>query len=975
MTTAAGGLVSTHSQGLRPLRELYFELGLALSRHDRIAEAIQVFEQALKEEGTTPGGDVVLFNLGQTHEHAGKLDLALHSYLEAVAVAPQRLAEILPSAQAVLTRDLAVKEDEWLESQWVPNIKTADLAPGSRAELARFLGRVSLYRGDYARGEEMFREAQQLTPEDPRVLEGLGEVLWHTGKIPEALQLLTRAHDIVEKGDHKERLTAIDAKLAQALVAAGLYQAALEVIANSLAAGDQFTNELLLSRSQCYLALAEWEKALDAAQAAQEKTPASTEARILSSQALIALGRCSDAAKVVDDGLQYDLQNPDLVLYKAEALLEDQIDVGQGRRLLVLYKERAGSAAVTPETLPPALVARSADGNAQYFVAELYRALGRYDDALKAVERALEIGLSGKAEYREAPAQQLKAELLEKRGDLQQAANFYYEAGRRFLWRNECNDAVAQLARSAELDKTRLATYWYRAEALRVLTYQASLSPEEKKRTIQESVDIWDKSTDFGCPDRDTSWAYVVRGLICERRANLQATKVSELRGWTWESAAFAERGLVLDDADAFSWAYLGRYHRSLGNQANSLQATQKAWDLDKENLTVQEERAAILANVGEFAAAGETIDKRRAAAKDPWADGVKAYIFAAQRQYKEALDLIAEAEPDVWTLDLRARCRRMMGEQKAAKDDYKAVLSQYNAENPGDQVLFGVAAYYLNEIDRAIQILSDYLATDDDIGGYWYLGACHLSRNSLQEAEKNLAKGVAVTINTRELDDLLAVELPTLETTSKGWSHQAQVVGIFQRIRDQIMARRDVVRLPLSPEKELKQAIDAPARADVPGDDGWRWIAIQAGLGRMYAEGKQYDDAAAAYRELSKLHDKFPEAGIALVRIAAGFEAEGDRILKDADATSAMRQYQSGLDILSDDTAKAIADQASLRGRLGRRLFFIVGRGQGTVRVQTRARTCSQTGYGTSWACPGGDLPATDHQSTTVLGTRRRVQ
>ena len=286
------------------------------------------------------------------------------------------------------------------------------------------------------------------------MLEGLGEVLWHTGKIPEALQLLTHAHDIAEKSHRRERLIAIDAKLAQALVAAGQYQVALELIAKSLAQGDQFANELLLSRSQSYLGLAEWDRALEAASAALERAPASIEARIFISQALIALGRSPDAVKVIDAGLQYEPQNADLVLYKAEALLEGQIDVDQARRLLTRYTDRAGSATVSPERLPAALMARSADGNAQFFVAALYCALGRYDDALKAVEKALEISLKGKGEYREAPAQQLKAELLEKRGELEQAASFFYEAGRRFLWRNEYDKAVEQLGRSTDFDSS-----------------------------------------------------------------------------------------------------------------------------------------------------------------------------------------------------------------------------------------------------------------------------------------------------------------------------------------------------------------------------------------------------------------------------------------------------------------------------------------------------------------------------------------
>jgi len=109
---------------------------------------------------------------------------------------------------------------------------------------------------------------------------------------------------------------------------------------------------------------------------------------------------------VVDEALQYDPQRLDSLLYKAQALLEGQIDARQGRRLLERYAERAGPVAITPQTLPSALEARKTDGNAQYFIAELYRAVGYPDQALKALEQALQLGFGPAPQYREAPAQQ-----------------------------------------------------------------------------------------------------------------------------------------------------------------------------------------------------------------------------------------------------------------------------------------------------------------------------------------------------------------------------------------------------------------------------------------------------------------------------------------------------------------------------------------------------------------------------------------
>ena len=925
MSIAASVSNSANLESLRPLRELYFELGRALLAHNRYTDAVQAFEQALKEEGASPGRDVVLFNLAVACEQGSQPDRAFRSYLEAIAVAPQRMAEILPYVHKLLTPELAIAEGEWLDSQWKTRIRTEDLTPGLRADLARFLGRVSLYRSDFAGAAKLFGEALAISGDDPRLLEGLGETHWRIHNVQEALEFLTRAHEMAGKGDHRERLMAIDAKLAQVLVEAGEYQLALERIAESLAKGDRFADELLLSRSQCYLALAQPDKALEAAEAAQQRAPASVEARILRTQALIALGRCPDALQVIDEALQNDPQRPDLLLYKAQALLEGQIEVRQGRQLLTRYAKRAGADAVSPKTLPFALTARKSDGKALYFVAELYRAVDHPDEALKMVDQALAIGMGAEADYREAPAQQLKGELLEQSGQKDQAATFLYEAGRRFLWRNDYETAVEQLRRSIELDPKRQATYWYCADALRMLSYQTTLRPEDKKAAAEESARLWDKGTDLGLPDQRNSWAYMVRALVSEQLASLAATDPQQQRTWWWEGTAFLERALLLYEPDADAWAALGRDHRFLMNEANALQATARGLELVPDSLAVLDERAAILANVGEFDAAEEVVDKRRAAAASVWADGVKAYILSEKRQYKEALDLIrqvVQAEPEnLWDLDLRARCFRMLGDKEHAEQDYRAIWNRYDAKAFESQITFGTAAYYLGDIERAIEIFSAYPGASDDLAANWYLGACYLSQNKLPDGERHLARSVALVKNARELDDTLREDLPGLNASSEAWPHREQVREILGRIRQQLEARQVELKAVRPPENELKEILDKLALKNEP--EAWPWISVYAALGRLHTKAELYADAAAAYRMLLKHREKIPEVVIGIQQVAAGFEAAGDRLLKSSDLAGAIQQYRNGLDILSDIASEGMARQASLRGSLGLAFFL----------------------------------------------------
>src|SRR6266567_4752998 len=594
MSTAVGGAPNRLGVAtLRPLRELYAELGLALLSNGRYTEAAAALEQALNEDGRMPDSGVILFNLAVACEHAQEPDRAFKCYLQAVQHAPRRISEILPSVHKLLTPELAHAHGDWLEGEWQARVRAEELPLQSSSELARLLGRVDLYRSRYESAAKIFERALDNTRDDPRLWEGLGEAQWHLHDVPLALQTLTRAHELALREPFTDRLMSINARLARALEAEGQYRPALDRIADSLEKGDRFAGELLLIRSRCYLALASPNEALEAAEAASKRDPFSVEARLLCSQALIAIGRYQDALSVIDEASQMDPTRIEVRLYKAQALVEGRIDVPQGRRLLARYALHVGTNALSPDALPPYLAARKTDSNLLFFLAELYRAFGNLEDALKVLEEALQKGIGTDGDYGEAPALQLKGELLEAIGEREKAAESLFEAGRRFLWRKEYEVAVAQLGHSAELDPNVPATLWYRADALRMLSYQPSLRPEERIAAINESAALWDKSAQAGVREREDAWVYIVRAWINEQRINLFTNDLRQQRLWWWESIGFLERAILLNDRDEDSWTSLGRSHRCLGNHANALEASSKAWELNPKSAGVQEERAA----------------------------------------------------------------------------------------------------------------------------------------------------------------------------------------------------------------------------------------------------------------------------------------------------------------------------------------------------------------------------------------------
>src|ERR1041385_4765590 len=119
MSTAAGP--SSHAD-LPRIRDLYFQLGCALLENHRHADAAQAFEQSLKEEGSNPDRGMILLNLAAAYEQSNERDLAFRNYLQVVLSAPDQLPEVLPRVDALLTKELAAAEGEWLRTHWEPAI-------------------------------------------------------------------------------------------------------------------------------------------------------------------------------------------------------------------------------------------------------------------------------------------------------------------------------------------------------------------------------------------------------------------------------------------------------------------------------------------------------------------------------------------------------------------------------------------------------------------------------------------------------------------------------------------------------------------------------------------------------------------------------------------------------------------------------------------------------------------------------------
>ena len=549
--------------------------------------------------------------------------------------------------------------------------------------------------------------------------------------------------------------------------------------------------------------------------------------------------------------------------------------------------------------------------------------------ALQAVTRAISMGIKDRQAYPERISYRLKGEILADLDRRTEAAEAYYEAGRRFGWLSETQTAIKLLSSAQGLSPDDARFYWELADAWRVDSYRPD-PPYVNKTSINNSLAAWEaaaasKQQPTGEWTSIYSWhsGYGERALINEQLARLSGTSRWSL--W-WEAITYLERALLLNETEPQYWMLLGRYYRSLEMNASALRATAKAVSDRPDNTAVLDERAAILANLGKFDEAEEMIDKRRTLEPNVWADCLKAYILLRTGFLDEAIRLVEgavkEQPADIWFRSLLALCYRLHDRPEDARKKYESIWSDYQESDLGNRGSFGWAAYHLDKLDEAITIYRSLLDEPIDIGDtYWSLGLCYLARGDVVLGEDYLDKGVARAKNGRQLDDMVTFDLHNLELSSIHRPYYAQIQETLVPIKQRIASRRREIEqwriaedAPEAVEEELKQVISEQPLKD--GEIDWAWIGAQGGLARLYVQQERWSESGTTYQLLQKEGQHFPEALDGLTHIFDTLQARGDAVLKEGRFPQTLEQFRGlwSLNLSHGDLMR----QGELCSRLG---------------------------------------------------------
>jgi tetratricopeptide (TPR) repeat protein len=528
--------------------------------------------------------------------------------------------------------------------------------------------------------------------------------------------------------------------------------------------------------------------------------------------------------------------------------------------------------------------------------------------ALRAADSALALGVRDDTAYPERIAHRLRAELLEALGRAREAAEAYFEAGKRFLWLGQYAVAAQLLRAACRLQPDHAPAHWFLANTL---LGQAALPtyPYVDEALLDESERALQAGLALQLPDADHAWAYDVRALQCESRARLPYQDADALR---WQAIAFLERGLILNDADPYRWQMLNRVYRALNLERLAMDAARHAAQLGDDGAL--EESIITLTNAGQFAEALPLLERFRAKQPSLWAAAVQAYIHVRQEQPALALELIGNVIERTdsllaWYLGVRADAYRLLGDHERAADTYRYLWEQRDSPlYAADGNACGWSGIVLGYAEQALPYLERALTQDSEAPTYIYanLGFAYLALAEFEQAQAAFAQSAALLTNPQQHWQLIRLDLPTVRRLSADWSHAETAEAWLAHFEMRLNERAAEIDQP-QPLTALLESLDFAQ------DGSWQFIAQQASLGRLYTEAGQHMAAALCYQRLLAEPERFPEAGARLSDALFELIAEADEQFKEGELSAAAERYRELAEFLPDDPAF----QGELRARI----------------------------------------------------------
>lgn len=507
-------------------------------------------------------------------------------------------------------------------------------------------------------------------------------------------------------------------------------------------------------------------------------------------------------------------------------------------------------------------------------------------EAARVIRRALGLGIRGAGEYPERKAFVDLGRALEKRPDRRpQAAEAFWEAGRRYAWNGDETSAMTYLDKACALQPQDPRYSYERAEVLRLRAVHEDGTVDLQR--LELAAQAWRYAYSMGLPARDAPWAYLTTALIAhERSGDLYRPRPS------WEAAATLERGLLADPGNARVTAQLAQAHRLLGNRWSALALSTGALDSGRGDELAFDQHLLALMEVERYAEALELLDGHGLRSDQPWLVNRMGQLLVALGRPQQALDLLHAVTPSDPALHdlLVAVCEHLLGRREAAREAAQRVRDRRDQAVPAQRsYLVAQACSVVGDHDQAVDLYGKAVDGDpEDAALRWGLGQALLARGTIGDLGQGRAhalQGIAMSRSVFALGYLRDVELPWLLDLVADADHEKSVRSVVEDLAARIRHRRELLATHTDSAAELSAVLAEPAGAEARD-------AALAGLGRLDLADGRADRALERYLELARAGQAEAAYGITTAALSLRTAADGQAFAHDQHA--AMRGYTS---------------------------------------------------------------------------------
>lgn len=653
---------------VQPLRKLYFELGKALYRQKDFEKAMAFFNDALEiKDGSVDDWKIYNMLFDVCRQTKQQME-ARENLLKILATAPPHIAEEIIKLEGVETGI----------------VKSA--VTGKQKE-------------------------------EVLILQGKAHLLLVDGQRKEAIKLLEEALEIAKTSQSKEVESAVLLDLSEVWIEEGHAEKAMEILTSfEPDANSELMTRNRLLQGKAYLLSQNIESAMAIADGLMQVHANHLPAGLLKLQALIVALRFKEALTLIHQLMASHTITDDLLFYKVEVLLEGNINLEEGGKLLQELKAKSGIDFIKNKLKEIHIRFRPQHGNDNFFVAQVFKILN--DDfpveaALQQTDQALQEKVHFEGyEYPHGIIYELKAQLLEQQQNFSEAARFFYLSGKEFYWNSDFAKADAMFASCYGFEKQRhlqpplIDNYWYYAESRVQLSY-TQWDPYVDETAVKDAAHIWYEAYNMQKPSFNDAWAYLTATLIHEQLAKLpdQQKQIELFYGWF-----YAEHHLLIDDTNPKAWGFISRAFRGNGLDKNAAMLADKAYARDKKDSFIWEEKATTLLNIGQWEAAEEFLQKLLVLSpEEVVCKAYRGYALYHQAKFNEAqtlLNEVMEKRPDwMWARNLRMIVNWMLHNPSELLKDAEWIWDKRHSPQFKNTTTheFAYAAYFLGFEQEAV--------------------------------------------------------------------------------------------------------------------------------------------------------------------------------------------------------------------------------------------------------------------------------